>query len=118
MSAMTTLQQILTLASSVLPFLAAALTFLVKFVKNEKAKRALQQAAKLTEALGPLVVKAEQFTHFSGEEKKEYVLTLANQFAIEQGISFDRERVSSQIEEIVETTKLVNTRSKTSVATI
>lgn len=109
---MNNLQQILTLAATCLPLLAGLLTFLLKFVKNAKAKRILEHSIKLTQNLQPLIMQAEQFTHYSGEEKKNYVITRANRFAIENGMSFDENRVSVIIDEILETTKRVNARAK------
>lgn len=105
-------QEILTLIGSLLPLLIAFLTFLVKFIKNEKAKKILNCTLELSKAIQPLIVEAEKFTHFSGEEKKQYVLTKANQFAIDNNIKFDQEKVSQMIDELVETTKKVNMREK------
>lgn len=105
-------QEILTLIGSMLPLLIAFLTFLVKFIKNEKAKKILNCTLELSKAIQPLIVEAEKFTHFSGEEKKQYVLTKANQFAIDNRIKFDQEKVSQMIDEYVETTKKVNMRDK------
>ena len=106
------IQEILTLIGSILPLLIAFLTFLVKFIKNEKAKKVLNCTLKLAETIQPLIVEAEKFTHFSGEEKKQYVLTKANQFAIDNKLKFDQEKVSAMIDELVETTKKVNMRDK------
>lgn len=106
------IQEILTLIGSILPLLIAFLTFLVKFIKNEKAKKVLNCTLKLAETIQPLIVEAEKFTHFSGEEKKQYVLTKANQFAIDHKLKFDQEKVSVMIDELVETTKKVNMRDK------
>ena len=106
------IQEILTLIGSILPLLIAFLTFLVKFIKNEKAKKVLNCKLKLAETIQPLIVEAEKFTHFSGEEKKQYVLTKANQFAIDHKLKFDQEKVSVMIDELVETTKKVNMRDK------
>ena len=109
------IQEILTLIGSILPLLIAFLTFLVKFIKNEKAKKVLNCTLKLAETIQPLIVEAEKFTHFSGEEKKQYVLTKANQFAIDNKLKFDQEKVSAMIDELVETTKKVNMRDKDKV---
>ena len=106
------IQEILTLLGSVIPLLAAFLTFLIKFIKNEKAKKILSCTLQIAETIQPLIVEAEKFTHFSGEEKKQYVLTKANQFAIDHKIKFDQEKVSSMIDELVATTKKVNMRDK------
>ena len=69
--------------------------------------RHLNCTLKLAETIQPLIVEAEKFTHFSGEEKKQYVLTKANQFAIDHKLKFDQEKVSVMIDELVETTKKV-----------
>ena len=74
--------------------------------------RHLNCTLKLAETIQPLIVEAEKFTHFSGEEKKQYVLTKANQFAIDHKLKFDQEKVSVMIDELVETTKKVNMRDK------
>lgn len=109
---MDTLEFIITIVSAAVPLLIAFLTFLVKFIKNEKAKKVLNCTLKLAETIQPLIVEAEKFTHFSGEEKKQYVLTKANQFAIDHKLKFDQEKVSAMIDELVETTKKVNMRDK------
>ena len=112
---MDTLEFIITIVSAAVPLLIAFLTFLVKFIKNEKAKKVLNCTLKLAETIQPLIVEAEKFTHFSGEEKKQYVLTKANQFAIDNKLKFDQEKVSAMIDELVETTKKVNMRDKDKV---
>lgn len=109
---MNVIQQVVTVLSAALPFVTGFVTFLIKFIKNEKVKKALQQTVKITEALQPLIVNAEQFSHYTGQEKKEYVLTRANQFAIENNLQFDREKISDLIDGLVETTKKVNARNK------
>lgn len=109
---------IITLASSVIPVLIAFFTFLIKFIKNEKAKKVLNGMLKVSEAIQSLTVAAEKFTNFSGEEKKQYVLTKVNQFAIDNKIKFDQEKVSQMIDELVATTKKVNMRDKDKMARV
>lgn len=109
---MNQLQEILTVGATALSLLVGLLTFLIKFIKNEKAKKILQNTLKLTEALQPLIINAESFINFSGAEKKEYVLTKANQFALDNHMKFDGEHMSALIDEMVETTKKVNMRIK------
>lgn len=58
------------------------------------------------------VTKAEEFKHYTGEEKKAYVMTLANQYAIKKGIKFNTTKVSNFIEEVVKLSKEVNARDK------
>ena len=65
----------------------------------------------------PYIQQAESFVHYSGAEKKEYVMTKANQYAIDNGIEFDQDMVSKKIEELVTLTKEVNKREKDIVVT-
>lgn len=45
-------------------------------------------------------------------ELEQYVMTKANQYAIENGIKFDAAAVNAKIEELVSLTKKVNTSGK------
>ena len=90
--------------------LVTTLTFLIKSIKNAKAKKKAQQIISICGAIFPYIKQAETFMNFTGSEKKEFVMTKANQFAIENGFSFDQELVNEKIEELVELTKEVNKR--------
>ncbi len=52
--------------------------------------------------------------HYSGEEKKEYVMTKANRYAIENDIAFDEDAVSEKVEELITLSKEVNAKAGTS----
>ena len=71
-------------------------------------KKKLKNSYVLLDAVAPLMEIAETFTNYSGEEKKEYVMTKVNQFAIENGIRFDSQAVSNKIEELIGLSKNVN----------
>ena len=103
---------IISIAGTALGFMVTAATFLAKFVKSAKAKRAAENLIKIGNAVIPYIEQAEKFANYNGAEKKEYVLTKANQFAINQGIDFDLESVGNKIEELVKLTKQVNKREK------
>ena len=100
------LKYIITLASSVLPLVIAMLTFIIKFIRTAKMKKSLE----LTQTLQTFIVDAEKFINYNGEEKKEYVMTRANQFAIEHSMKFDGDSISALIDRIVNVTKQVNAR--------
>ena len=98
-----------------LPFLAPTLgllgttiLFLKKFVKNKKLKKVLEKAEEVTKEIIPYVMEAEKFINYTGEEKKNYVMTKLNQFAIKNNIKFNEEEASKKIEELVALTKQVN----------
>lgn len=113
---METFKLILSIAAGALPFIITTLTYMIKFVKNKKAKKILNGVLSVTEQLQPLIVQAEKFTHYSGEEKKQYVLTRVRQFAMENNLRFDETAVSEEIDELVATTKRVNAREKDKLA--
>ena len=102
------LELFISVAGTGLGLLVTTLTFLIKSIKNAKAKKKAQQIVAIGNAILPYIKQAEGYINFTGTEKKEFVLTKANQFAIENGISFDKELVDEKIEELVALTKSVN----------
>jgi hypothetical protein len=109
---MENLQIILSVAGTALGLLITAVTFITKFIKNSKAKKAMESVVEIGNAVLPYIRQAETFLNYSGNEKKEYVLTKANQFALEHGMQFDAVAVGEKIEELVTLTKTVNARPK------
>lgn len=106
---------------AILPFLAPTLglfcttiVFLKKFIKNKKVKKVLEKTEEITREIIPYIIEAERFTNYTGEEKKNFVMTKLNQFAIDNDIKFNKEETSSKIEELVDLTKNVNVKNTTS----
>jgi len=99
---------IISVSCTALGFLATAVTFIARFIKSAKDKKTAQDFNRLCDTLMPLIRKAESFVHYTGLEKKEYALTKANQFAIENKILFDTKLVGEKIEELVRLTREVN----------
>jgi hypothetical protein len=56
---------------------------------------------------------AESYYNYLGEEKKAYVLTKLNQYALDNGITFDEEKASQKIEELIALSKNVNYQNTT-----
>ena len=86
----------------------------MKFLKKSNAKKAAEQVIEICNAILPYIEQAEKFVHYTGEEKKEYVMTKANQYALEHGIKFDAEYVGGKVEELISLTKEVNAKESTS----
>ena len=61
----------------------------------------------------PSEVAAAESGSGRGEEKKEYVMTKANRYAIENGIAFDETAVSDKVEELIALSKEVNAKDTT-----
>ena len=113
---MENLEIILSAAGTALGLLVTTVTFLAKFIKNAKGKKVAENIVKIGNAMIPYIQEAETFLNYSGEEKKQYVMTKANQFAIDNNIPFDAEAVSDKIEELIALTNQVNVGTKSSAA--
>lgn len=107
---MENIELILSLAGTALSLFIACVLFVVKIICGYATKKKLKNSYVLLDAVAPLMEIAETFTNYSGEEKKEYVMTKLNQFAIENGITFDEQAVTSKIEELIGLSKNVNGR--------
>ncbi len=105
---MENLELIVSLAGTALSLFIACVLFIVKIIRGYITKKKLKNSYVLLDAVAPLMEIAEQFTHYSGEEKKEYVMTRVNQFALENKIKFDSEAVNEKIEELIGLSKKVN----------
>lgn len=108
---MENLEIIISVAGAALGLLVTTVTFLSKFIKNAKGKKVAENIIKIGNAMIPYIQEAETFLNYSGEEKKQYVMTKANQFAIDNNIPFDAEAVSDKIEELIGLTKQVNVKT-------
>ena len=103
---------ILSVSGTALGFCITAITFIAKFIKSAKQKRLCEQTTQLSNAIIPFIQQAETFINYTAIEKKEFVMTKANQFAIENKIPFNLGLVDGKIEELVALTKQVNMRNK------
>lgn len=105
---MENLELILSLAGTALSLFIACVIFIAKLIRGYITKKKLKNSYVLLDAVAPLMEIAETFTNYSGEEKKEYVMTKVNQFAIENGITFNADAVTAKIEELIQLSKNVN----------
>lgn len=108
---MENLEQMITVVSAGLGLIATVTGFLIPLVKNVKAKNKLTALNQLSTLLKSLIVEAEKFSNFTGEEKKEYVMTKANRHALENNIPFDESTVGDEIEKLIDLSKNVNNGS-------
>ena len=86
---------------------------IIKYIKAKKNAKTTQELAKAREELKSginiLIQEAEKFTHFKGEEKKNYVMTRAIQLA--NGL-MSNEELDVYIEEQVALTDKVNKHNR------
>jgi len=92
--------------------LAALVGMFAKMTGSIKAARFEKALNQVSEFARDGVETAEEFTNYSGSEKKQFALTKINQLCIENSINFDIEQASNMIEQYVQLSKKVNARHK------
>lgn len=102
------IQSILSIIGIIIGLLATSLTFLLKWVKNVKARKILSEGVNICNSILPLISEAETFAHYSGAEKKAFVMTKAMQYAAVNGLNFNEEDISRWVDELVKLSKEVN----------
>lgn len=102
------LNAIILLLSTALPLIAAAVTFIAKFVKSDKAKKAAENLIKINDIIEEFMVKAEKFEGYTGEQKKNYVLRCVKNFALRDGIEINEANAGEVIEKLIGFSKSVN----------
>lgn len=93
--------------------LSIGLSLMIVLFKNVKSKRLRRIANKLivfSKITQELVIQAEEFIHFKGAEKKEWVKTKINQYAIDHKLPYDEHEIDNMIEEFIHVSKNVNRR--------
>ena len=106
------LELLISIAGTILSLLLTCIICFVKAIRSSKQKKELQDNATLMDAVGPLMEIAEKYENYSGEEKKQFVLTKINQLAIENNLKFNAEEISKKIEELITLSKEVNNKAK------
>ena len=109
---MENIELIFSLIGTCIGLIITLATIIGKYVSNKKAKRLAEQTIEICNAILPYIEQAESYIAYSGQEKKEYVMTKANRYAIEKGIAFDESAISEKVEELLELTKTVNAHEK------
>lgn len=109
---MENIELIFSLIGTCIGLIITLATIIGKYVSSKKAKRLAEQTIEICNAILPYIEQAESYIAYSGQEKKEYVMTKANRYAIEKGIAFDESAISEKVEELLELTKTVNAHEK------
>ena len=112
------LELYLSIAATIFGLLVSTLTFLTKFIKCAKAKRIAEELLQITQDIIPFIEEAEKFIHYTGKEKKAYVMTKATQLVINNKMKVNQEKISSTIDELVSLTKQVNIANLSSLGNI
>lgn len=100
----------------ILGLLTSIISIIVKYTKNSKAKKNLQKVLSIIEDLIPLIEEAEKFTAYSGEEKKEYVISRIIRNLSNNNIEINEEQIKEMIEKLVGFSKEVNYKESTNLS--
>lgn len=103
---------IITLTGTALSLFITCIVFVIRLIKTWRDKKSFLNDLVLQEAIAPLMELAEKYLNYSGDEKKQFVLTKLNQFALENKIKFNAELISNKIEQLIELSKQVNAKQK------
>ena len=106
-----TIIAICSLIGTILSILGIFFSLLAK-TKNKKARNIAERMLKVIDFSKDAVKMAEQFTNFTGKEKKEYAMTLVKQCCIECGIPINDEEISNNIEDVISISKSINFREQ------
>lgn len=102
------LEIILSLGGTLISFIITLIVVIIKLIKWKKNYKSLEEEKELYDLVDDLMSIAETYNNYLGKEKKEYVITKLNQFAIENEIDFDKEKVDERIEKLIKLSKNVN----------
>lgn len=109
---------ILSLGGTCLTLLLTTILFLKKTIKNKKVREIVKRVESLTNQIIPYIKEAEGFSNFSGVEKKSYVMTKLQAYALENEIAFNKNEISNKIESLIELTNEVNVKKTVKEETI
>lgn len=76
--------------------------------KNGKGENTEKGKHIVFDFLCQVMSEVEKYSHFTGEEKRDYVMTKVNQFCIDNKLKFDAELTAENIEKMINFSKEVN----------
>ena len=91
-----------------LGLITSIISIVIKYTKNIKVKNNLQNMLMIIDEIIPLIIEAEEFLSYSGEEKKEYVISRIFRKLNNCNIKIEEEKIDNIIEKLVDFTKEVN----------
>lgn len=106
-----TITTICALIGTLLSLLGVFFSLLAKS-RNKKARTIAESMLEVLKYTKEAVKIAEEYTNFSGEEKKAFATTLVKQRCIEDGIKINEDEISTDIENIINISKTINSRIK------
>ena len=84
------------------------ITLIIRGIKLSKTRRWCEQSLQIANAVLPFIREAENLTHFTGIEKKAFVMMKASQFAQANKMKLNETQVGTRVDELVDLTRKVN----------
>ena len=107
-----TLIEIKEIIAVILSLIVGTIVLIIKLIKNVKLKVTAINLNDLEKVISDYICTAEAFLNYSGAEKKEWVKTKVNQYAIENRIVYNENVTNEVIENLIRLSKIVNKREK------
>jgi len=107
-----TVREILVIVGAIVGIISTAVPLIIKLIKKSRQWTKERDWNKIMEMLPRLIVEAEHFTNYTGQEKKEFVKSRLAIFAINNRIAFNETGLEAAIDDAVKLTREVNVREK------
>lgn len=107
-----TIREIIIIIGAIISVLGTAMPLIINLIRKSKQWVKERDWNKVMTELPGLIISAEQFTNYTGTEKKEHVKSRLAVFAVKNKIAFDEAKFDAMIDEIVKWTNAVNQRDK------
>ena len=113
---MATIREIVIIIGAVVGVMGTAIPLVINLIRKTKAWVRERDWNRVMGELPRLIIEAERFLNYTGDEKKEYVKSRLAVFAVGNRIVFDEAKFDASIDNVVRLTKMVNMREKDKVA--
>lgn len=107
--------ELIKLITSCLLVLFTLITIILKVFKHSSSKKVAASAdnvLKLIEKAKEFIIIAEGIINFKGTDRKEWVMTKLEKFAIDNDIKFLEEEASKIVEDLIDFSKKVNIKEE------
>jgi len=105
-------REIIWIIGAILSICATGIPSIIGLVRKTKQFIKERDWNKIMQILYALVMDAEKFSNYNGQEKKEFVKSRLAVYTLKNKIIFDEKRFETAIDDIVKLTREVNKRER------
>lgn len=96
----------------IVPLVVTLISNIIWVICTIKSKSRTEKIQILKEAIMQIMQDAEQFSNYSAEEKKQYVMTRAIDYLNQNNIRYKENKINSLIEKFIDFSNTVNVKKK------